>query len=465
MLTDLAKHRKQGVLLLEAAKERRIHPRRLGLDLVRGSTQLDRRELPLIFPISYAARTSRGFLNTSRSLRAVFRGFKSARRQKELGRLRLPKVSITFSNKGRETKAFDAAYYAELSKSQLALCPRGDYVWSYRFYEAILCGAIPVITDEWPDTAGYNFYRIVDADWAAITKLPYRRDWAETNYARLLSRNFFSPTLAKQSSRTVIASILRGSKRGNVGDALGPYLYARVVGDKPAVCYARETSRESGLTLVGSILQDFRQTKPRIVWGAGLIAPGSAKHLRRDKVLGVRGPLTAACVIRDTRQLPRIVSDPGLAIGELLPREIEADRDLGFVIHSVDRDYFKARKQELPAELIDNYCGNVEELIRSLQRYRRVISSSLHGCVLAHAYGIPALPVRISGRVTGGSWKFRDYYASVGCQNFVMPMVQSRQGLEKLRESRDFWSPPLSLVSELARNWLAGLKTLCGVAE
>ncbi len=42
-------------------------------------------------------------------------------------------------------KAWDDEYYQLLGKSQFALCPSGDFVWTYRVFEAALCGAIPVV--------------------------------------------------------------------------------------------------------------------------------------------------------------------------------------------------------------------------------------------------------------------------------------------------------------------------------
>jgi hypothetical protein len=54
---------------------------------------------------------------------------------------------IWSSNRGRvfPQKSWDEDYYKILSNSKFVLCPSGDYIWSYRFFESILCGAIPVV--------------------------------------------------------------------------------------------------------------------------------------------------------------------------------------------------------------------------------------------------------------------------------------------------------------------------------
>jgi hypothetical protein len=46
----------------------------------------------------------------------------------------------------KETGTYDWDYYDNLRNSQFALAPDGEfYVWTYRFMEALMCGAIPVL--------------------------------------------------------------------------------------------------------------------------------------------------------------------------------------------------------------------------------------------------------------------------------------------------------------------------------
>jgi len=75
----------------------------------------------------------------------------------------------------------DLAYYEIMCQSQFALCPAGDSPWSMRLYEALVCGAIPVVksaaeTARTPQEAqlGYKFY-------LASEKLTFREDWVEHN--------------------------------------------------------------------------------------------------------------------------------------------------------------------------------------------------------------------------------------------------------------------------------------------
>lgn len=67
------------------------------------------------------------------------------------------------SDRGRRFpgKTWDEDYQSLLAHSQFVLCPNGDHVWSYRFFEAALCGAIPVIEEASPVYEGFR-YRTMD---------------------------------------------------------------------------------------------------------------------------------------------------------------------------------------------------------------------------------------------------------------------------------------------------------------
>jgi len=61
-----------------------------------------------------------------------------------------PRAQVVFNTAGRnvrkQTGHYDwYGYYAKLRSSEFALCPDGDFTWTYRFLEAIMCGAIPIL--------------------------------------------------------------------------------------------------------------------------------------------------------------------------------------------------------------------------------------------------------------------------------------------------------------------------------
>lgn len=87
---------------------------------------------------------------------------------------------ITDSNNGRncDTKERDNVYFRLMSRAKFVLCPNGDFVWTYRFFEAILCKAIPIIEDDCELYGGYHFYRLGD-------NYEYNETWVQENLSKI----------------------------------------------------------------------------------------------------------------------------------------------------------------------------------------------------------------------------------------------------------------------------------------
>lgn len=99
---------------------------------------------------------------------------------------RIKSVFIWSSNRGRgfPAKSWDSEYYENLCNSQFVLCPSGDYIWSYRFFEAILCGAIPIVEMNYCAYKGFRFYLMSDKSKDLIWCL----EDAEYNYNLCLEK-------------------------------------------------------------------------------------------------------------------------------------------------------------------------------------------------------------------------------------------------------------------------------------
>ena len=99
---------------------------------------------------------------------------------------RLGDVTVWSSERGRRfpTKAWDAEYFQLLADSEHVLCPSGDYQWSYRFFEACLCGAIPIVEQASPLYDGFRYRLMTDRLDAA----PWSAADAEHNYRACAAR-------------------------------------------------------------------------------------------------------------------------------------------------------------------------------------------------------------------------------------------------------------------------------------
>lgn len=108
-----------------------------------------------------------------------------------------------FSRRGRvfPLKCWDSEYYKLLSRSCFALCPSGDYVWTYRFFEAALCGAIPVVEKSCDAYNGFRYYLMSDK----ITNLQWDPKSAEHNFALCSERLTIHKKVLNEEIQRLIA--------------------------------------------------------------------------------------------------------------------------------------------------------------------------------------------------------------------------------------------------------------------
>ncbi|MEB3339825.1 hypothetical protein [Okeania sp.] len=90
------------------------------------------------------------------------------------------------SKRGRNfpIKAWDDEYFRLLANSQFVLCPSGDYTWSYRFFEAAMCGAIPIVEEYCSVYDGFRFKTTEEMK----NNLNWSIEDAEHNYNTCLQR-------------------------------------------------------------------------------------------------------------------------------------------------------------------------------------------------------------------------------------------------------------------------------------
>jgi len=115
----------------------------------------------------------------------------------------LGEVRVENNLRGRSFpgKAWDAPYLRTLQVAKFALCPNGDFVWSYRFFEAALCGAIPIVEESCPAYEGFQYYSMRDQPKTYI----WRKASAENNYQLAISRlTLPKAELAEEISRLVL---------------------------------------------------------------------------------------------------------------------------------------------------------------------------------------------------------------------------------------------------------------------
>jgi pyruvyltransferase len=197
----------------------------------------------------------------------------------------------------------------------------------------------------------------------------------------------------------------------NFGDALS-VLVTQAVTDSEVVVV--DDPADADLVAAGSILQQLAGTGfAGAVWGTGLIADTfGVIRLPDARVAAVRGCLTRRHLdVPDTIPL----GDPGL-LANLLVDPRPPDYAVGIVPHKVDRDVAVLSAVAAASSLITviDVTEDPSQVLAEIASCRSILSSSLHGLVVADALGIPSAWIQLSDRVIGGGFKFRDYYSALG---------------------------------------------------
>lgn len=168
--------------------------------------------------------------------------------------------------------------------------------------------------------------------------------------------------------------------------------------------------RGPALVGVGSVLQGLRYPSS-VIWGSGFISDDptctGVEPVEPLEVLALRGPRTREIAERLGWKTSDAFCDPGLLLSmmhDAQPRRHE----VGFVPH-----YWHAASIEegmgLEGIRVIDVSQNVESAVAELSSCKTVISTSLHGIVTAHAYGIPWVWAKMDPVLIGDEFKFYDF--------------------------------------------------------
>ena len=188
-----------------------------------------------------------------------------------------------------------------------------------------------------------------------------------------------------------------------------PYNYGDLM--TPYICQWMEipcqfsTKEKCEAIMVGSIAKVARAGVK--VLGSGFIR--AADPVCRDAdYRWVRGQRSRQMVIKAGGKCPEIYGDAALIFPDFI-KPSEKVHDVGYIPHHVEYRSFRKR-----GFVIDLNNPDVIGVTRQITSCRKIISSSLHGLVIAHAYGIPAAWVKLSDKLCGDGMKFHDHYESIG---------------------------------------------------
>lgn len=214
-----------------------------------------------------------------------------------------------------------------------------------------------------------------------------------------------------------------GESSENFGDNLMHDLLDGLFGVK--VRYVKHSAAE--LLGVGSILDSYyrrkrgnavpllsqRKWRTLHVWGSGFMDEhSSALWPQRLQYHAVRGPLTARRIAK-----PDIAQgDPALLLPLIWPGSKEKRLKIGVIPHFATLRTFRDRyENSLPKSwAVIDLLQHPRQICEMISACDAVISSSLHGLIVADAYNVPSLWTVPDSEIKGDGFKFRDFEAQRG---------------------------------------------------
>src|SRR5690606_13828813 len=104
---------------------------------------------------------------------------------------------------------------------------------------------------------------------------------------------------------------------------------------------------------------------------------------------------------------------------------------------------------------IDLLTLDVEDTTREILECKNILSTSLHGLIIAHAYEIPAIWVNMSDKIFDNDIKYSDNLDSVRLDVYEPPLIESK--IQKNEIVSMFESYPVIASSDTLQELKAGL--------
>ena len=202
----------------------------------------------------------------------------------------------------------------------------------------------------------------------------------------------------------------------NWGDTVNPYIFKKITGVNVISSNSMfNFLKKPEILGVGSII--VGDLSNYVIWGSGIISEKTTLLTKPKEVLALRGFNTLK-KIREVGGDCDVFGDPVLLFPEIFSAENSVKKyKYGIVPHFKDKSSIGIQKihdlQNPEIKIIDIQSG-IEDFVNDILSCENILSSSLHGLILAEAYGIPTCRLVFSKKLLGGDFKFYDYYSGIG---------------------------------------------------
>lgn len=243
----------------------------------------------------------------------------------------------------------------------------------------------------------------------------------------------------------------------NFGDWIGPQLVNNYTGRQP-VQSDRNVAGSRLLFAVGSILTLVNRNNVDI-WGSGLMRPLTPteseikSRLQGIKVHAVRGKLTQRELLRSTPwHVPDVFGDPGLLVPDMVDAPSFAHNNVAVVPHYVHLPHVDRSRSS--GRIVD-VRSDVKSVSEQIAGASAVVSSSLHGLIVAQAFEVPWVWLDVSDhKLGGGDFKFDDFFSCLdsAAVRKISVTKEELKNLDPAELGRQAWLPELRIDVDALRD-------------
>lgn len=239
-------------------------------------------------------------------------------------------------------------------------------------------------------------------------------------YGRIWNRNKIPISFCMNQVKNNCVNLQYCNSSNNVGDLLAPIVHSYML-DKKGISYDHFVKQTMHIYEIGSII-DFGM-QDATIWGSGVLSAQAKYDIKKGKRIGrrldirsVRGPYTRNLLREVGYECPEIYGDPAVLMPLIYKPSKVKKRNVSLIVHKNGR--FSAKVEKYKDILIDINTDDYKKVIDAIASSEVVISSSLHGIILAESYGVPT--ILLAEDVMDQMFKFYDWFSSTGRIEFAI---------------------------------------------
>lgn len=182
------------------------------------------------------------------------------------------------------------------------------------------------------------------------------------------------------------------------------------------------------LLCIGSIMSWGKQNS--LIWGSGFM--NKCDPFNGGHTYAVRGQLTNEKLLREGFKACNVYGDPALLLPLWIKPASGKKHKLGIVPHWHEVDFF-IENYGNEYHIIDLRTCDISKVVNEITSCEYILSTSLHGVIVAHAYAIPSLWIE-KGYIDTDGFKFHDYFSSVN-----IPLYNGFSDIEQILKDEISW--------------------------